>query len=133
MQVYVSKGGQRYGPYAVEQLRQYVEAGNFVPTDHACCDGANWVTIADVPGFAPAAGKTVEKSRRKLCLIIGVAALLVVALSVGLYFALSGGETPAEQPQEAAKEPPEAAPAPDLFDLTPEGRGSDWFPKISYH
>ena len=54
MQVYVSKGGQQYGPYPVEQLRQYVRAGNFAPTDHACCDGANWVTIAQVPGFAEA-------------------------------------------------------------------------------
>ena len=33
MQVYVSKGGQQYGPYTVEQLRQYVEVGNFAPTD----------------------------------------------------------------------------------------------------
>ena len=53
MQIYVSKDGQQYGPYPVEQLRQYVRAGNFAPTDHACCDGANWVTIAQVPGFAP--------------------------------------------------------------------------------
>ena len=99
MQVYVSKGGQQYGPYTVEQLRQYVEVGNFAPTDHACCDGANWVTIAQVPGFAPAVGKTVpkqverpaEKPRGKLYLIIGIAVLLIVASSVGLYFA------PAEQ------------------------------------
>ena len=41
MQVYVSKGGQQYGPYTVGEVRQYVEAGNFAPTDHACCDGAN--------------------------------------------------------------------------------------------
>ena len=90
MQVYVSKGGQQYGPYTVEQLRQYVEVGNFAPTDHACCDGANWVTIAQVPGFAPAVGKTVpkqvekpaEKPRGKLYLIIGVAVLLIVASSV---------------------------------------------------
>ena len=52
MQVYVSKGGKQYGPYAVDQLRQLVEAGNFAHTDHACHDGANWTTIAGVPGFA---------------------------------------------------------------------------------
>jgi hypothetical protein len=29
MQAYVSKGGKQYGPYAIDQLRQLVEAGNF--------------------------------------------------------------------------------------------------------
>ena len=53
MQVYVSKDGEQYGPYTVEEVRRYVEAGNFAPTDHACCDGANWVTVAEVPGYAP--------------------------------------------------------------------------------
>ena len=128
MQVYVSKDGQQYGPYTVGQLRQYVETGNFVPTDHACCDGANWVTIADVPGFAPATEKPVQKQveksgkkpRGKLYLIIGLAALLIVASSVGLYFALSGEETPAKEPQGDVKKASASPAAPDLFDLTPE-------------
>ena len=52
MQIYVSKDGQQYGPYTVEQLRQYVQQGNFTTADHACYDGQNWVTIAEVPGSA---------------------------------------------------------------------------------
>ena len=44
MQIYVSKDGQQFGPYTVEQLRQYVEAGNFTTADYACYDGQNWVT-----------------------------------------------------------------------------------------
>ena len=51
MEVYVSKGGQQYGPYTVEQLREYVQQGNFLTGDYACFDGQNWVAIADVPGF----------------------------------------------------------------------------------
>jgi len=79
MQVYVSKDGEQYGPYTVEEVRRYVEAGNFAPTDHACCDGANWVTVAEVPGYAqkaeakPPAGaeKPAGKYRRGLYLIVG--------------------------------------------------------------
>ena len=52
MQVYVSKDGQQYGPYTTEQLRDCVQQGNFTEGDHACHDGQNWVTVAEVPGFA---------------------------------------------------------------------------------
>ena len=55
MQVYVHKDDQQYGPYTVEQLREYVQQGDFLTGDHACHDGQNWVTIAQVPGFAEAA------------------------------------------------------------------------------
>ena len=51
MKVYVSKAGQQYGPYTVEQLRVYVQQGNFTTADLACCDGQNWVTVAQVPGL----------------------------------------------------------------------------------
>ena len=51
---YVGKDGQQYGPYTVEQLREYVQQGNFTSADHACYDGQNWVTIAQVPGVAEA-------------------------------------------------------------------------------
>ena len=120
MQVYVSKGGQQYGPFTVGQPRQYVETGNFAPTDHACCDGANWVTIAQGPGFAPAAKKTVpkqvekpaKKSRKKLYLIMGIAVLLIVASSVGLYFALSGDDAAAPDPQGGVKKASAAPAAP---------------------
>jgi hypothetical protein len=52
MQIYISKAGQQYGPYTVEQLRVYVQQGNFTTADLACCDGQNWVKVAEVPGFA---------------------------------------------------------------------------------
>jgi hypothetical protein len=54
MQIYVSKDDQQYGPYAVEQLLEYVQQGNFTAEDLACHDGKNWVKVADVPGFAEA-------------------------------------------------------------------------------
>ena len=49
MQVYVSKDGQQYGPYTVEQLRGYLAQGSFVPTDFACQAGsAEWVTVEQI-------------------------------------------------------------------------------------
>ena len=68
MKAYVHKDGQQYGPFTVEQLRQYVRQGNFTTGDHACHDGQNWVTIAQVPGFAeatqPAASPSPTTTRR---------------------------------------------------------------------
>jgi hypothetical protein len=55
MKVFVSKDGQQYGPYTSDQLREYVQQGNFTINDLACHDGQNWVTIGQVPGFAEAA------------------------------------------------------------------------------
>ena len=46
MQLYVSKDGQRYGPYTAEQLQKYLEQGYFTLQDHAICEGwEQWVTI----------------------------------------------------------------------------------------
>ena len=131
MQVYVSKDGEQCGPYTVEEVRRYVEAGNFAPTDHACCDGANWVTVAEVPGYAPkteakspaGAEKPAGKSRRGLYLIVGIAALLIAASALGVYFLLGEDESAVEKPVEppsAAEKPAETSADPDLFDLTPD-------------
>ena len=52
MQVYVHLAGKNHGPYSIDQLRQYVQAGNFRDNHLACYDGTNWVKIKDVPGLA---------------------------------------------------------------------------------
>jgi hypothetical protein len=52
MHIYVSKEGQQYGPYTVEDLRAYIQQGNFTTADLACCDGENWITIDQVPGIS---------------------------------------------------------------------------------
>jgi hypothetical protein len=51
MKVYVSKKGKQYGPYTIDELRQFVKEGNFTTTDYACHDGENWVTVAQTPGL----------------------------------------------------------------------------------
>lgn len=54
MQIYVHLGGKNYGPYSIEQIRQYVRAGNLKEEQYACHDGRNWVRISDLPGYAVA-------------------------------------------------------------------------------
>lgn len=52
MQIYVSKSGQRYGPYTVEELRSAVLSNLFQPTDFASCDdGRTWIAISAIEGI----------------------------------------------------------------------------------
>ncbi|HEX3877129.1 MAG TPA: DUF4339 domain-containing protein [Bryobacteraceae bacterium] len=52
----VSRNGQTYGPYTIEDLRRYVAAGNILPTDMAKSDEmTDWVSVAQILGSAGAA------------------------------------------------------------------------------
>ena len=54
MQIYVSKNGQRYGPYSVDELRQEVQAAVFSPAHFASWDnGRSWTPVGAVPGIGP--------------------------------------------------------------------------------
>ena len=55
MNIYIFKNEQQYGPYTVEQLREYVQQGHFTLEDYACGDGQNWIPLSQIPGFAPQA------------------------------------------------------------------------------
>ena len=61
----VSRNGQMYGPYTIDDLQRYVVAGNILPTDLARGEGmTDWVPVAQIlgsaatpatPAYAPAA------------------------------------------------------------------------------
>jgi GYF domain 2 len=56
MQIYVSKNGQRYGPYSIDELRREVQAAVFTSADFASWDsGRSWTPIGAVPGIGPLA------------------------------------------------------------------------------
>jgi len=61
MQIHIHKDGKTFGPYPIEQVRQYLKVGNFSGNDLACHDGANWIKLSQVPGVAPTKPKTVAK------------------------------------------------------------------------
>ena len=70
MQIYISKGGQRYGPYSVEELRQQLESNVFTTGDFASCDdGRSWIPISAVPGIGPTTF-TVEIDQAKNFIVI---------------------------------------------------------------
>ncbi len=51
MQYQVSREGQLYGPYTLEDLRRYVASGNILLTDLAKSeDSPNWVPVAQIVG-----------------------------------------------------------------------------------
>jgi hypothetical protein len=110
MQVYVHLAGKNHGPYSVDQLRQYVQAGSFRDDHLACYDATNWVKIKDVPGFAVEVKKAkpvqqklqqkapqkTKKMRTKKFLVVSlgvIVALLVVGGSVaGVSYYLIGDD-----------------------------------------
>jgi hypothetical protein len=56
MKYHVSRNGQVYGPYTIEDLQRYVASGNVLPTDLAKSEEmAEWVPVAQILGIAPAA------------------------------------------------------------------------------
>ena len=51
MLYHVSRNGQNYGPYTLEDLQRYVAAGNVLPTDLAKSDEMpDWVPVSQVLG-----------------------------------------------------------------------------------
>ena len=56
LRIYISKNGQRYGPYSVEELRKEVHSNFFRPSDFASHDNGNtWITISQSPHIGPLA------------------------------------------------------------------------------
>ncbi|MBG29854.1 MAG: hypothetical protein CMI31_07620, partial [Opitutae bacterium] len=54
MEVYLFKDGQRFGPYSMDQVKEYLASGDFAETDLAYFEGRDgWVPITKVPGVMP--------------------------------------------------------------------------------
>ena len=127
MQVYVHLAGKNHGPYSIDQLRQYVQAGSFRDDHLACYDGTNWVKIKDVPGFVVEAKKAkpvqqkaqqkapqkTKKMRTKKFILVSlgvITALLIVGGSVaGVSYFLVGDD-----------HKPSAVAPKDIFTLSPD-------------
>ena len=55
MNYQVSRNGQMYGPYTVEDLRRYVTSGNVLPTDLAKAEEmAEWLPVGQILGLPEA-------------------------------------------------------------------------------
>ena len=61
MLYHVTRNGQNYGPYTLEDLQKYVASGNVLPTDLAKSDDMpDWVPVSQVLGMAPDAPGTYQ-------------------------------------------------------------------------
>ena len=105
MQIHIHKDGTTFGPYPIEQVRQYLKAGNFTGSDLACHDGANWIKLSQVPGIATKPvtttkpvtqakpKKKIRKGRLAVVTICVFLFLLLIGLSiVGLINLIPGDE-----------------------------------------
>ena len=55
MEYFVKRGDQRFGPYNLSDLQQYVQSGNVTLEDLTQSEGmADWVPISHVLGNIPA-------------------------------------------------------------------------------
>jgi hypothetical protein len=54
MQYQVSRNGQMYGPYTLEDLQRYVASGHILPSDLAKSEEmAEWIPVSQIPGAMP--------------------------------------------------------------------------------
>ena len=111
MQIHIHKDGKNYGPFTLEQVYQYLKAGNFSGNDHACHDGTNWIKLSQITGVTPTKSQSVAKPvaqparvetkpAKKLLvvkiLVIGFFLALVISLT-GLAYYLLGGDKEKEE------------------------------------
>jgi len=107
MQIHIHKDGKNYGPYPLEQVCQYLKAGNFTGNDLACHAGANWIKLSQVPGITLTKPKPVAKQveqpakvktkpAKKLLgiklLIVGFFLALIISLAGLTYYLLGSDE-----------------------------------------
>ena len=57
MLLHFTRDGQAFGPYPIEEAREYLKRGEILPTDQAWYEGcANWMPVMEVPGMIGAPG-----------------------------------------------------------------------------
>ena len=100
MQIHIDRGGQRFGPYSVEQVNAHLADGFLLPSDLGWTDGmADWVPITQGSGVTTAEGTpppppAAEGSSCPMCQAM-VPADQVFCMGCGTN--LKGGGTPVAQ------------------------------------
>ncbi len=57
MEIHIDRQGERFGPYSLEEVNQYLAAGNVLPTDLGWHEGmAEWVTVTEIAGVQTGSG-----------------------------------------------------------------------------
>ena len=85
MMIHISRDGEQFGPYTLEDANAYLAQGSLLPTDQAWYEGTvDWMPITEVPGIqwgtAPEVAATGGES--KTLLYAGIAAAVLAVFGV---------------------------------------------------
>ena len=57
MQIHVDRGGERFGPYSLEEVNRYLADGTLMPSDIGWHEGAtDWVPLTQIAGVKAGGG-----------------------------------------------------------------------------
>lgn len=74
MEIFISKSGQRYGPYTLDQVNALLASGQIKPSILAWHQGmTDWAKLSSIPGVR---GPNIAKEQR-ICLIAGILMSLI--------------------------------------------------------
>ena len=91
MQVHIDRGGQRLGPYSIEEVTNHLAEGTLQATDLGWADGMpEWLPLPQALGVIGAnentlAGQTATAKNTKLTIGIGVCVSVLVLAAIGFF------------------------------------------------
>lgn len=83
----ISRGGQQYGPYTLEQVNGYLQTGNLLPTD-LVWNGQTWIPLSTLPGVAAAPPPPAPRERNVFLLVV-MAIVWWIVMFIVIFFILA--------------------------------------------
>jgi hypothetical protein len=85
MDIYISRGGQQFGPYSLADVQADLKTGNIVQTDFAWYSGASdWVRVSQIPGIVKLPSQPSTSTIEIILLILLSLLLPPVGLVIGV-------------------------------------------------
>lgn len=122
MQITIDRQGQQFGPYTMDEVKQYLAEGTLLPTDLAWHDGlAGWVPLSELAGNgAMRAPASSGGKRLKIALMgMGVSALAAIIILIVLPMFKGGDDKKTASDANATAQ--DNATAPGAWESMPDG------------
>ncbi|GEM_PF-5758142 len=106
MELFISRSGQKHGPYSLEQVNAWLISGELNPDDLAWYEGANnWVAVSELTGTV-AKSKTYAGRRNRrdwiICLALGLLMSFLGLVWITVVGFLSGNPFSEMNPQKTS-------------------------------
>ncbi len=86
--IMISREGQQYGPYTLDQINGYLQTGNLLPTDLAWnALNSTWIPLASFPGIVAAPPPAPRK--RNVFLLVVMAIVWWMVMFIGTFFVVA--------------------------------------------